>query len=90
MKRSVAGLVVCAAFAVVPLGVPRAETLPVVTPQGDGPSCTVGEKCVGDCGCRPGCSISCTSGQEAKCEPANQTKGLCYDAKCYCKKVRGK
>lgn len=86
VERILTGLVLCSVFAVVPLGQPRASALPIHAPQGDGASCTVGEKCAGDCGCRAGCSITCGKGQTPKCEAAYEKKGLCYDAKCYCVK----
>lgn len=85
-EKVLTGLVLCAVFAVVPIGEPQADALPVETPTADGPSCTVGEKCINDCGCRAGCTIACAKGQIPKCEAARESKGLCYDAKCYCTK----
>jgi hypothetical protein len=85
-KGMLAGLVLCAAFAVVPLGAPRADARPIGTPTANAQSCSVEKKCIGECGCRDGCSITCAVGEIAKCVAAHEDKGLCIDAKCSCRK----
>jgi hypothetical protein len=84
-KRMLAGLVLSVGFAVVALGVPRADALPVESPTAKTTSCSVEKKCIEDCGCKPGCSVTCAANEKAKCEPAKQDKGLCFDAKCTCR-----
>ncbi len=85
-RRVLTGLVLCWVFAIIPLGEPQAGAHPVDAPHADGPSCTVAEKCMGDCGCRAGCTASCAKGMQPRCEAAYEKKGLCYDSKCYCVK----
>jgi hypothetical protein len=86
LKSMLAGLVLCAAFAVVPTGAPRADALAIGTPTAKGMSCTAEKKCIPDCVCRDGCSVTCAPGEIAKCVAAHQESGLCVDAKCSCRK----
>jgi hypothetical protein len=86
-ERMLAGLVLCAAFAVVPIGAPHADARPIGTPTGNASSCSLEKKCFGECGCREGCSVTCAPGEVAKCVPAHEDKGLCIDAKCSCRKM---
>ena len=88
LKRMLAGLLLCAGFAVTQFGAPQADARSIENLRAGPTSCSVEKKCLPDCGCKEGCSITCAANEVAKCEPATKKPdGLCYEAKCSCRKM---
>jgi hypothetical protein len=85
-KRMLAGLVLAAGFVFVSFGAPQADARPIESPQAGPSSCSVEKKCLPECGCKEGCSVTCSDGDIAKCKAAYSKDGLCYEAKCTCRK----